>query len=755
MSEGIAAWVRVIIAAILLFVLGNMLIFLVDISDRFFLRSATKKGPAHAHTAIKIFCAIFPAIAILLGTALGFSTKIDRNFFLFYSLIRAYSERYPDDPDLEVFPPEIFDFRSLDPAFPQIIFALIVFLMCIYFLSPIPRRSVGYIYRHRYDFHAPFYRSKFYLTASVLTVFFTILFLLPNLPMLPDFVVEIPRILGTLSLALLFLLFLSIHTAALTELGEKYGYPVLSVVVISAILFSYHDWNDNHIIRNQLLVPKVCREVNEGRACSPPPILPLLDDAFVDWINDRPAEVKARFSKSSYPVYVVAAEGGGIYAAAQTALFLAKLYDRCPALSHHVFAISGVSGGSLGAALVAALINAKSQELGENSKAFFASCSGKAPAAGSGSFEELALEYLSQDFLSPSVAAGLFPDFLQRFLPWPIEMLDRARAFERALEQSWRKLHRYQRDDFAEKFRPTWDPAGNAPMLLLNTTVAERGIQAVIGPFENPYRFSNTEARFYLHPFFGEDGLVSTRFDIPLSTAVGLSARFTAIAPPGYHFDTEDFQTRSDRFVDGGYVENSGVETANSVLAILSNAKVGGSLINIDRPTLPLPPGFQFDPQLVVISSTSEGLSVFGEVNSRPIKLNEIGSPIAALYNSRVERAATAVARAESHASTLRPGIPFAFFKPPLGWHISRFTLAGLRAYIGTAERCIGKSFPDPFSPFTRFDNRVNEVGGVGITETLVLRERLLQNHCSACSMIRAAQAQPSQLISGISCYED
>ena len=30
MSEGIAAWVRVIIAAILLFTLGNMLIFLVD-----------------------------------------------------------------------------------------------------------------------------------------------------------------------------------------------------------------------------------------------------------------------------------------------------------------------------------------------------------------------------------------------------------------------------------------------------------------------------------------------------------------------------------------------------------------------------------------------------------------------------------------------------------------------------------------------------------------------------------------------------
>ncbi|MFX7866411.1 hypothetical protein ABTK37_20655, partial [Acinetobacter baumannii] len=59
--------------------------------------------------------------------------------------------------------------------------------------------------------------------------------------------------------------------------------------------------------------------------------------------------------RQKFPLYVVAAEGGGIYAATHAASFLAEIQDMCPGFSHHLFAISGVSGGSVGAAVFNAL----------------------------------------------------------------------------------------------------------------------------------------------------------------------------------------------------------------------------------------------------------------------------------------------------------------------------------------------------------------------------------------------------------------
>jgi hypothetical protein len=60
------------------------------------------------------------------------------------------------------------------------------------------------------------------------------------------------------------------------------------------------------------------------------------------------------------PVVIVAAEGGGIRAPYWTALVLGELQDQAAGagldFTRHVFAISGVSGGSLGAATFAALV---------------------------------------------------------------------------------------------------------------------------------------------------------------------------------------------------------------------------------------------------------------------------------------------------------------------------------------------------------------------------------------------------------------
>ena len=57
-----------------------------------------------------------------------------------------------------------------------------------------------------------------------------------------------------------------------------------------------------------------------------------------------------------YPVFVVSAQGGGLYAAYNTATFLARLIDLCPGFRRHLFAISSVSGGSVGAAVFASAL---------------------------------------------------------------------------------------------------------------------------------------------------------------------------------------------------------------------------------------------------------------------------------------------------------------------------------------------------------------------------------------------------------------
>ena len=86
-----------------------------------------------------------------------------------------------------------------------------------------------------------------------------------------------------------------------------------------------------------------------------------LSSVFDEWLSKRNA------GGSKYPVFIIAAEGGGIYAAAATSLFLAKLQDDFPDFVKHVFAISAVSGGAIGATIFQALAHT-------NTAGMFANC---------------------------------------------------------------------------------------------------------------------------------------------------------------------------------------------------------------------------------------------------------------------------------------------------------------------------------------------------------------------------------------------
>jgi len=157
------------------------------------------------------------------------------------------------------------------------------------------------------------------------------------------------------------------------------------------------------------------------------------------------------------------------------ALFLSRMQDQCPNFAQHVFAISGVSGGSLGAALSNSLVRK------HVTNAAWEPC--KFGSSATGPLEQRTRSFIETDFLSPIIASAFFPDLLQRFLPFPVAGADRAEALSRGLERAWRNIEPGGENPFEQSFLNHWDPTSAAPALMLNMTEVDNGRRIVIAPF--------------------------------------------------------------------------------------------------------------------------------------------------------------------------------------------------------------------------------------------------------------------------------
>ena len=229
-------------------------------------------------------------------------------------------------------------------------------------------------------------------------------------------------------------------------IGLRFRIPVFLLLLVLAVAFSFR--NDNHAVRT-LDTPqaKLWSERDNVEA------------ALREWFKYQTSHPAAR-ARTEYPLFVVAAEGGGIRAAYWTASVLATIQDENPCFAEQLFAMSGVSGGSLGSAVFTAL-------LADQHRRQPATRCDQAPAA---DFTTKAKRILSEDFLAPAVAATLYPDLVQRILPVAVQRFDRARALETAWERAWHKHAGSQR--FAEPFDGLWQSDGDRwlPALLLNAT---------------------------------------------------------------------------------------------------------------------------------------------------------------------------------------------------------------------------------------------------------------------------------------------
>jgi len=469
----------------------------------------------------------------------------------------------------------------------------------------------------------------------------------------PFYAIGGPVILGAPAILLLGLGLTTVGGSIVVYIANHHGIPIILLLALWTVVCSL--LNDNHMAR---VLPDGTSHGFLWRAHTPAPAelksrSPLgdqkLDEYFKAWFKDladrQPSNARP------IPVFIVSAEGGGLRAAYWTAMALAQLEDdtanNALPFSRHVIAISGVSGGSVGAAL------------------FDASVASRMASGASGSLRQEIDMMLKQDFLSDTLGAMLFPDLLQRFLPLPV-FNDRAIALDQSFERAWEGAHPEDRTRFKESFHELWrkNPY-RVPLLFFNSTVVETG-QRAIG---TPIATLTKDADPAFTDTLSVGRLIGT--ELPLSTAALLSARFTYVSPAALIDSHGQHDPNWIRLVDGGYFDNSGAVTAQEIARVLVDSHlvcgVGGPvpgmpcmrLIVLHLPNEPQPP-------TAVLNEKKK--------NRGALELmSEVFAPVQTLLNTRGARGTQAVSFLRGEAKvellSLRPCTDKV--TAPLGWVLS------------------------------------------------------------------------------------
>jgi hypothetical protein len=297
---------------------------------------------------------------------------------------------------------------------------------------------------------------------------------------------------------------------------------------------------------------------------------PKIHDHYAAWKKSLP-------DPESSPIFVVAASGGGLRAAYWTALLLAKLDDAtCGQFSRHVYAYSGVSGGSLGVA------------------AFEAQRATSPKNAGCEPWRAKQIQqFLGQDFLGAVIGSTFFAEPLQRLFFWNTGS-DRGSVLADTWTTAWDESHKAAKGTFARAFLEVFDTRSTAdtvrPAIFLNATRVETGQRAVATNVQIPlpdvddiFRVSGLkrDTRLETHGLSVADtALNSARFTY-VSPAASVWGCFKSEKPaPTADACSEDGVSHQlwGRLVDGGYFENSGLATLTEVMRELgvSNRKLQG-----------------------------------------------------------------------------------------------------------------------------------------------------------------------------------
>lgn len=306
--------------------------------------------------------------------------------------------------------------------------------------------------------------------------------------------------------------------AILSQAGVGRRIPMLGLLLGAAALFSL--WMDNHAVGRRV-----------GTAVAPSGAEQVyLETAYADWARHARRNADGTFQ----PMILVAAEGGASRAGFWTGEVLAALHrDTGGAFADNLFAISSVSGGSVGAVgYVAALQEHRTRPI---------------------DLEARVQDLTGADALSPTLAGMLFPDLLQRFLPIALPFLpDRAESLERSWELTWKRGCLPDRPCRPEllsgPFLDIW--AGNTkawtPLVIVNGASEETGRPILT----SPVRLRRSEVN-------ADDFHTTTLSEVAGSTAIHNGARFPYISPAGA---VRRGSEKRGHIIDGGYFDPAGTE---------------------------------------------------------------------------------------------------------------------------------------------------------------------------------------------------
>jgi hypothetical protein len=267
---------------------------------------------------------------------------------------------------------------------------------------------------------------------------------------------------------------------------------------------------------------------------------PTVRETAGAWYLQAESAYRQAGHKGPVPLLIVATAGGGIRAAYWTATVLEKLEDDFEnegGVHPYLFAISGVSGGSVGAMDFDAALARREENQCKTSKEGDKDC-------------PRATDFLKEDFLAPALASLVFQDAPSSFLP-DLGQGDRGAALERSFEHaSYYLLARPFLSFFPLiKTQTSWQlKQGQSwrPLLLLNATHEETGNRIITSHVL-------IERNVFVDSL---DALAMLRGDVRASTAAHNSARFTYVSPAG------NLGSDQGSVIDGGYFENFGALSA-------------------------------------------------------------------------------------------------------------------------------------------------------------------------------------------------
>jgi hypothetical protein len=410
----------------------------------------------------------------------------------------------------------------------------------------------------------------------------------------------------------------------LALLSKRHQFPFIIAFIVGGVIFSLFI-GDGHDVR-------IAELSKEQQAALKPA---TFADALKDWkaasgwtakgCEQLPAG-SAELSRCPRPI-IVAGEGGGSRAAFLLASLLGALEDdsldkqKNPAarpFHQQLFAISSVSGSSVGAAFFVSALKAQpKQTVAELKKAlykqklWFPNLVASTSVGGTDTsrpkdfltdfitYKDTLQATLSNDFVSPILTAYFARDLsLVSMFP---RFMDRAGVLEMAWEDTFNDVYGTSKDTSPlsgplQAMGPSRDHW--TPLLFMNATSIGTGRRVMLTPikfsdpmktgrsmlFADTYDFHEFLCAPYPDPMTKDyppvsplqriAGVLPSLFnpvttcedrkpvstDIRLSTAAGVSSRAPFVSP---HADVRDRQSQlADSVVDGGYFDNSGIVTA-------------------------------------------------------------------------------------------------------------------------------------------------------------------------------------------------